>query len=60
MSANEWKAIGIFGLIVFGLSFVSMNAALFLLITVGVAAFVTRLNKTTVANVPTGSAKGVS
>lgn len=45
MTLDEWKAFAIFGLGVYALSFFSMNAALFLLVTVGIAAFVTRFSQ---------------
>lgn len=45
MSVNEWAALGIFALAAYALSFFSVNAALFLIIGVGVAAFVTRSQK---------------
>jgi hypothetical protein len=61
MTLDEWKAIAIFGMGVYALSFFSMNAAMFLLVTVGIAAFVTRYaqrqSTTTVANDP--APKGV-
>jgi hypothetical protein len=46
VTLDEWKAIAIFGLGVYALSFFSTNAAMFLLVTVGVAAFVTRYYQT--------------
>jgi hypothetical protein len=45
MTLDEWKAFAVFGLGVYALSFFSMNAALFLLVTVGIAAFVTRYSQ---------------
>jgi hypothetical protein len=42
MTLDEWKALAVFGLGVYALSFFSTNAAMFLLVTVGIAAFVTR------------------
>lgn len=59
MSLNEWKAIGIFGLAVYALSFFSTNAAIFLLVTVGLAAFVTRASKQQQTN-PSPAASGGS
>jgi hypothetical protein len=53
MSLDEWKALGIFGLGVYALSFFSMNAALFLLVTVGIAAFVTRYTQGQVSGAAT-------
>jgi hypothetical protein len=42
MTLDEWKALAIFGLGVYALSFFSTQAAVLLLVTVGIAAFVTR------------------
>jgi hypothetical protein len=45
VTLDEWKAVAVFGLGVYALSFFSTNAAMFLLVTVGIAAFVTRFSK---------------
>jgi hypothetical protein len=60
MSIGEWKAFAVFGLGVYALSFFSMNAALFLLVTVGIAAFVTRFSQqqTTPATPATSGGSG--
>jgi ABC-type transport system involved in cytochrome bd biosynthesis fused ATPase/permease subunit len=60
MTLDEWKAFAIFGLGVYALSFFSMNAALFLLITVGIAAFVTRYTQATVSSAATKAAQAAA
>jgi hypothetical protein len=60
MTLDEWKAFAVFGLGVYALSFFSMNAALFLLVTVGIAAFVTRSTQAQVSGAATTAAKAAA
>lgn len=42
MTGAEWRALALFGLAMYALSFLSEQAAVFTILVVGLAAFVTR------------------
>jgi VIT1/CCC1 family predicted Fe2+/Mn2+ transporter len=58
MSGTEWRALGLFALAMYALSFLSEKAAIFTILVVGVSAFVTRSTITRTAGNALSGAKG--